>query len=113
VLSAAWRLSWQAISTPTQIFYPSVLTTDALDGKVVLGTVNIPPNSPILTADYHTEGWSEAFVLGDAEIDLQQEPKGKRLGTLLVSSPWMGQTFVVEENIGAHKCDIIRERLNN
>ena len=94
-------------------FTNSVITTNALDGKVVLGTVNIPPNSPILTADYHTEGWSEAFVLGDAEIDLQQDSKGKRGGSLSVSSAWMKISVVVEENIDSHKCDMIRERLNN
>jgi hypothetical protein len=91
----------------------SVLTTDALDGEVVLGTVHIPAGSPILTADYRIEGWSEAFVLGDAEINLQQDPKGKRFGSLSVSSAWLGMTAVIEENIEPQKCDIIRERLNN
>ena len=91
----------------------SEITTDALDGEVVLGTVHIPTGSPILTADYHIEGWSEAFVLCDAEINLQQEPEGKRFGSLSVSSAWLGMTAVVEENIEPQKCEIIRERLND
>ena len=91
----------------------SEITTNALDGEVVIGTVNIPPNSPILTVDHLVEGWSEAYVLGDAEINLDQKPKGKRLGTLSVSSAWMKMSMVVEENIESDKCDTIRKRLNN
>ena len=90
----------------------SKITTDALDGEVVLGTVHIPAGSPVLTADYHIEGWSEAFVLCDAEINLQQEPKGKRLGSLSVSSSWLGRSVIVEDKIEPHKCDIMRKRLN-
>ena len=92
-------------------FTNSVITTDALDGEVVLGTVNIPTNTPILTADYHAEGLSEAFVLGDAKINLQQDSKGKRLGTLSVSSDWMKATIDVEKDIESDKCDVIKKRL--
>ena len=90
----------------------SVISTEALDGEVVLGIVNIPPNSPVLVVEYHAEGWSEAYLLGDAEINLQQEPKGKRLGTLLIFSPWMGKEITVEQHIESEKCDYIRARLN-
>ena len=108
------KKSFWGRETPASLYFTnSVITTDALDGEVVLGTVNIPMNSPILTADYHAEGLSEAFVLGDAEIDLQQDSKGKRVGSLSLCSAWMKATIVVEENIESHKCDIIRNRLNN
>ena len=107
---------WGKETLPALVFSlyktKSVITTDALDGKVVLGAVNIAPNTSILTADYHTEGWSEAFVLGDAEINLQQNPKGKKEGVLVVSSAWMNMSVIVEENIEPNKCDMIRARLN-